>query len=101
MQPITRAMAGALNQLLRGTPMSPGKMEFAWGAAVGSALQRATEVRLEGEVLLVEAATEQWAHELSRSADIILSRLQSLLGEATVRRIVIRSVPRPERRSGS
>ena len=48
-------LRGALRSLLRETPLSPGKVRFAWTAVVGPALERVTAVRLEGDTLLVEA----------------------------------------------
>jgi len=54
MRPLTHAVPGALIQLLRDTPISDGKVGFAWSAAVGPALARATRVKLDGQTLLVE-----------------------------------------------
>jgi len=83
-------MPGALVELLRGAPLSAGKVQLAWRAAVGSAMERVTAVRLEGQVLLVDAASPQWAREVGRSSPIILRRLQTLLGEDAVTTITIR-----------
>ena len=83
-------MPGALAELLRGAPLSDGKVNFAWRAAVGSAVERVTAVRLDGRVLLVEAATSQWAREITRSSGVILTRLQTLLGHDAVERIAVR-----------
>ena len=91
MNPIGAAVPGALAALLRDAPLSAGKVTFAWSAAVGPALQRETSVRLEGGVLLVDAARPEWAREVSRSTYIILRRLQQLLGEQTVTQIVVRT----------
>ena len=44
MRPLTHALPGALAQLLRDTPLSDGKVGFAWRAAVGPAVERATKV---------------------------------------------------------
>jgi len=92
MKPISQAVPGALAELLRGAPLSPGKVDFAWKAAVGPALQRTTAVKLEGTQLLVDATTAQWAREIGRSSRVILSRLQLLLGEHAVTTIVVRRV---------
>jgi predicted nucleic acid-binding Zn ribbon protein len=89
-KPIIHAVPGALAELLRGAPLSPGKVDFAWKAAVGPALQRTTSVRLEGTQLLVDAATAQWAREIRRSSRVILSRLQLLLGQDAVTEITVR-----------
>jgi hypothetical protein len=90
MHPLTVALPAALAQLLRDSPLSQGKVAFAWNAAVGSALQRATSVKLTGDVLVVQAADRHWAREIARSQPIILDRLKSLLGEGTVTRLDVR-----------
>ena len=78
-------------ELLRGAPLSDGKVTFAWNAAVGPALERVTTVKLERTVLIVDAASAQWSRELERLRDVILARLQSLLGKDAVSRLEIRS----------
>ena len=88
-------MPGALVELLRGTPLSPGKVGFAWRTAVGPAVERVTSVQLAGRVLVVETSGPQWAREVTRSADVILTRLQTLLGRETVTSITVRT-PNPE-----
>jgi predicted nucleic acid-binding Zn ribbon protein len=92
MRPIGQMVSGVIADLLRAAPLSPGKVEFAWKTAVGPALERATAVRLEGGVLLVDAASAQWAQEVKRSSRVILARLQTLLGDATVTGISVRTV---------
>ena len=90
MKPLSQAVPGALAALLQGSPLSQGKVAFAWNAVVGTAMQRATVVRIDGATLRVEAATPQWEREVSRSSRIILPRLQSLLGSKAVTRIEVR-----------
>jgi predicted nucleic acid-binding Zn ribbon protein len=90
MKPLAHALPGALMELLRGTPLSDGKVTFAWKAAVGPAIERVTTVKLERKVLLVETASAQWSREVMRSSPVILKRLQSLLGADTVERIEVR-----------
>jgi predicted nucleic acid-binding Zn ribbon protein len=90
-RPLHHAVPGALLELLSATPLSDGKVAFAWRAAVGPALGRVTAVKLEGRVLIVEAASPQWAHEIQRSSGVILPRLQSLLGRDTVSSITTRT----------
>ena len=68
-------------ELLRGSPLSDGKVTFAWKAAVGPAIERVTHVKLEHRVLLVETASAQWSREIMRSTGVILKRLKSLLGD--------------------
>ena len=90
MRPLNSALPGALAELLKDTPLSPGKVSFAWRAAVGPALERETTVRLEGGTLLVDAASAQWAREVRRSSGIILNRLQTLLGPGAIVSISVR-----------
>jgi hypothetical protein len=87
---LTSALPGALAELLRGTPLSPGKVSFAWRAAVGPAVERETSVRLENGTLLVDATTAHWVREVRRSSSIILTRLQHLLGADAVSAISVR-----------
>jgi len=84
-------MPGALADLLRGAPLSPGKVSFAWQAAVGPVIERETAVRLVGDALVVDAANRHWAREIRRSSALILDRLQRLLGAETVTRIDVRA----------
>jgi predicted nucleic acid-binding Zn ribbon protein len=91
MRRIIHAIPGALMELLRGTPLSDGKVTFAWNAAVGPALERVTTVKLERGVLIIDAASAQWSREIQRSSPVILARLQSLLGKDTVRKLEVRS----------
>jgi predicted nucleic acid-binding Zn ribbon protein len=89
-RPLNSALPGALAELLKGAPLSQGKVSFAWRAAVGPALERETSVRLERGTLIVDAASKQWAREVRRSSSIILSRLQNLLGNDAVSEIAVR-----------
>ncbi|OLD18484.1 MAG: hypothetical protein AUJ01_07495 [Acidobacteria bacterium 13_1_40CM_3_65_5] len=84
-------MPGALRYLLHDLPLSEGKVGFAWGAAVGPAVARATTVKLENGVLIVETTSAQWTREVKRASPVILKRLQSLLGEDAVTSITVRS----------
>jgi len=89
MLPLSSGLPGALVELLRGSPTSDGKVTFAWKAAVGPAIDRVTNVKLERGVLLVEAVNAQWAREVRRASPVILPRLQSLLGVDAVERIEV------------
>jgi len=91
MRPLTHALPGALRLLLHGMPLSNGKVDFAWTAAVGPAVARATAVKLEDGVLIVETTSAQWTREVQRSSPLILKRLQSLLGDETITRMTFRS----------
>ena len=91
MRALASIVPAALRELLRATPISPGKVTFAWKATVGPALERATAVRLEGDVLMVETSSSQWTREIRRSSSTILDRLQALLGKDSVQRIEVRT----------
>lgn len=91
MQPMGQAIPKVVADLLRNTPHSPAKIEFAWKAVVGPAIGRVSRVRLEGQLLIVEAGTPAWTRELSRSAPLLLGRLQRLLGSDAVKEIAIRA----------
>ena len=90
MLPISAGLPGALVELLRGSPLSDGKVAFAWTAAVGPTIERATRIKLDRRVLLVETDSAQWSREIMRSSPVILRRLQSLLGAEQVERIEVR-----------
>jgi hypothetical protein len=90
MRPLTQALPGALAALLRDVPISTGKVDFAWKAAVGAAVERVTSVRLERRLLIVEVPDQNWAREIAHSTPIILARLQTLLGRDAVTEIQIR-----------
>jgi len=91
MRPLNSAIPGALAELLRDAPLSPGKVSFAWRAAVGPALERETAVRLIDRTLVVDAASRLWAREVTRSSSMILRRLQTLLGADTVVALSVRN----------
>jgi hypothetical protein len=91
MRPLGQAVPGALAQLLRDVPNSQGKVDFAWKAAVGAAVDRVTSVRLEHRVLLVEVPDRNWDREIARSTPVILARLQTLLGREAITAIHIRN----------
>ena len=82
----------ALGELLRGQPTSDGKVRFAWASCVGTAMARATAVRLDtaSGTLHVLTDAESWRREVSRSIPIVKRRLSDLLGPGTVKRISVR-----------
>jgi predicted nucleic acid-binding Zn ribbon protein len=90
MRSFGQVLPATLVQLLRDAPLSSGKVEFAWNAAVGPAVQRATAVKLDGTTLIVDVNSAQWAREMKRSEHVILTRLESLLGPEVVTSIVVR-----------
>jgi hypothetical protein len=91
MRPLSSALPGALAELLRAAPLSPGKVTFAWRAAVGPAVERETSVRLEGTTLIVDAANRQWAQEVRRASSTILRRMHTLLGPDAVSNLEVRT----------
>jgi hypothetical protein len=91
MKPVSQLVPGAIATLLRQGPLSPAKIDFAWKTAVGPAMARVTAVKLDGSVLWVEAETNAWAREVTRSSGVIASRLDRLLGKDVIRRIVVRN----------
>jgi hypothetical protein len=94
MRSISHIVPTALRELLRTAPLSDGKVTFAWKAAVGPALERATAVKLEAGTLIVETTAPQWTREVTRSTGVILARLKTLLGDGTVQRIEVRTLHR-------
>lgn len=80
----------ALMDIVRQAPLSPGKVDCAWLLAVGPGVQRQTAVRLEGDLLLVDAMGRAWADEVRRSSRVILTRMQTLLGPSGVARLEVR-----------
>jgi hypothetical protein len=64
---------------------------FAWRAAVGPAVDKATSIELRNGLLVVHAKDGSWRREVERSTPLIRSRLQALLGDGVVRYIDVRS----------
>ena len=94
MEPLSAVVPSAIRTILQRGPMSPGKLRLAWRVAVGSAMDRATEVALldDGSVE-VAVADAAWRREVKRSQAMILSRLQALLGGESLTRLRIVSRP--------
>src|ERR1051325_9781987 len=79
-----------LTELLHQGPMSQGKLEVAWRAAVGDALNRVTSVRLQpGGLVEVLPADPRWTPALKRSSSMILTRLKGLVGDANITHIAV------------
>jgi hypothetical protein len=89
MIPVQRFMPEAVAAILRGAPLSPEKIAFAWRTAVGPTLDRATTVELNGGVLRVRTRDAAWEREVERSAAVIRARLDTLLGADVVRYIEV------------
>ncbi len=81
-------VTSALRTLLRDQPLSKGKVSLAWSAAVGRTIDRVTSVSLgKDHTLTVRADDGHWAREVGRSAALVRSRLNQLLGDGIVTRI--------------
>lgn len=87
MIPVNRFMPDALAAILRKAPLSDDKVAFAWRSAVGPSVDKATRIELREHVLHVRAQDTAWQREVERSAALIRSRLDALLGEDVVRYI--------------
>jgi hypothetical protein len=83
-EPLGPLVDSVIPRLLAQAPMTPEKVNFAWRVAVGAAIDHVTRARLAGVTLIVDGEP-QWLREVDRSQDLILRRLQRLLGAETVR----------------
>jgi hypothetical protein len=91
--PVRQVVPDAVAEIIRKAPLSPEKVAFAWRSVGGSAIDHATSVSWgEDRVLRVKAKDAAWQREVERSAALIRSRLDSLLGERVVRYIEVKSV---------
>ena len=91
MIPVRDVAPRAVLELLRGQPLTPAKVRFAWRASVGPAMARATSVELAGDgTLHVSAAGEHWRAETARSMAVIRPRVCELLGRGAVKRIAVK-----------
>ena len=88
-RPIQSFSNGILAEVIRRQPASRAKTTFAWQLAVGPALARVTTVELEDGRLLVRSTDPRWAEEIRRAREVVLARLQHLLGPGQVERLVI------------
>jgi predicted nucleic acid-binding Zn ribbon protein len=95
MLPIQQLATSVLGEIIRRQPPSEGRTTFAWQIAVGTALARATTVRLVNGVLIVSASDRRWITEIKAARDIVLRRVQALLGPEAVTKIRIESPTAP------
>jgi Dna[CI] antecedent, DciA len=93
-KPLSTVTDAVLPALLAQAPLTPEKIDFSWRLAVGAPVHRACAVKLTNGVLEISAPDRVWAHEIERSADVILSRMQRMLGRDVIHRI--ECVRRPE-----
>ena len=100
MEALSQFMSPAVARIVRPAPLSTEKVLFAWRMAVGPAIARVSRVALSGDRALVATLEDaRWRPELDRSADIILVRLQQLLGDDIVERMEVHSpIPTGSRR---
>jgi len=91
MRSIQTFAGGVLAEIWRRQPPSPARTAFAWQLVVGPALARVTSVELDGATLRVTAADSRWLKEIQRAREVILPKLQQLLGPGAVTKISTRS----------
>jgi hypothetical protein len=90
MDPASHLLSTVLPTLLARAPLTSEKVEFAWRTVVGSAMARATRVRLlESGTLLVLVHDANWRREVEGAFSVILPRLRLLLGIEAVRSMTI------------
>jgi hypothetical protein len=87
--PVHLLVPEALAAVLRRAPLTPEKVAFSWRMAVGPAMDKVTTVDLHKGVLYVRAKDATWQREVERSAALIRSRLDGLLGERVVRYVEV------------
>jgi predicted nucleic acid-binding Zn ribbon protein len=83
-QPFQSFAAGVVAQAIRRQPPSAARTAFAWSVAAGPAMGRAATVQLRDGVLLVTPKDARWSREIERAADMLIARLQALVGPAEV-----------------
>ena len=89
MQRSTDFATSVLAGMLERQPMSPGKLQFAWRAAVGPALARAATLDWQDGRVIVHMSSAEWTREIQRSKALIVDRLRVLLGKDAVKRLEI------------
>jgi predicted nucleic acid-binding Zn ribbon protein len=87
MNPIQSFSSGVLAEVIRRQPASKARTDFAWQVAVGPALARVTTVTLTEGTLTVTARDERWLKEIARAREVILQKMQHLLGANAIRKI--------------
>ena len=100
MQSISSASTAVLREALAAQPDTLEKVAFAWRVAAGPAMGRAATIDWSpAGVLRVRASTDAWRREITRARPMLTERLSELLGQKTVRSLVIDS-PEPAVRRG-
>ena len=91
MEPIGASAHRILRSVLAAQPAGAARSLFAWKMAAGPAMARATDaVWHEDGTLVVRARTEAWVRELRRARPLLADRVRGLLGDDSVRRLVIK-----------
>jgi predicted nucleic acid-binding Zn ribbon protein len=92
MQPLQQTSYTTLRTLLAGQPTSAAKMTFAWQIVAGVSLARHAQPQWIGDgVLRLRAESAAWARELRLSRDVLIERLNELLGRDVITRLEIES----------
>lgn len=79
---VQRVLPDTLTEIVRRQPLTQAKVDFAWRTAVGSALARVSNARLDGDgTLHVRTDDERWTREIERGRDVIRARLDRMLGD--------------------
>jgi predicted nucleic acid-binding Zn ribbon protein len=92
-------LAAALAPAIRQAPLTPEKVAFAWRAAGGLAIARATRVSLgEDHVLRVSGDDPQWIDAVRGIRAHLLRQLEPWLGAGTVTAIEVEGGTPPRRR---
>ena len=78
-----------LAEALRKAPLSDEKVSLAWRIAVGPSVDHASRVSLKNGVLAVSVTRPEWQREIRRSSGLIRSRLETFLGEGTIRSVKV------------
>ena len=87
MQRSADVATSVLAEMLSRQPMTPGKLQFAWRAAVGPSLARASTLDFRDGRVIVRMSSPEWTREIQRLKPIVLERLRTILGRDTVSRI--------------
>jgi Dna[CI] antecedent, DciA len=83
-----KVMPAIVADVIRKAPLTDEKVKFAWRLAVGSAVDKATTVRLAANgTLYVKAEAPAWNDAIAKSFGLIRSRLAHYLGETAVKNI--------------
>lgn len=94
MKPIQPIMSDVVARLVRPAPLSIEKVLFAWRLAVGSALARATVVRLRPDgSLFVQLQDERWRPELELAIPVVRDRMASALGAGVLTTVRLADPP--------